>query len=309
MKKKLAKRRRLAQETNSTLTRFRCLPYIYVIGMYKAGSTDLFSSISKHPQIIKALTKSSQYPKSTINFKDYMEFLDPVADRIRISPSSVTLDAYASLFKLRRSTPGSKPVKFESGVDVRNISHLYLSEIQEQNPNAYFLLALRDPVTWIYSAYNFWLHRGTSPHNFHIRMVKGIRNLKHCVHQNDIEYCVINNHIKNVGQVENRVFEMVYYVFVKEILKVIPKEKLIIIRAENYYKNRDVVLNNVFRKLGMEEMNKRENTNIKGIKVKNSRHYRPMLKETELLLREFVRPYNARLANLLENEEFKWPTN
>ncbi len=42
-------------------SRFRCLPYVYVIGVTKSGTTDLFHALQQHPQIVSPLHKELQY--------------------------------------------------------------------------------------------------------------------------------------------------------------------------------------------------------------------------------------------------------
>ena len=286
------------------LVRLRCLPALYVVGMYKSGSTDLYDKISLHPEVTPALTKSSQFPGKSKTFDDYLEYYDLAAERIRKNPSLVTLDAYATLFR-SRSSDGKVDSHFGE-YSLKN-SHLYIAEIRMYNPRAIFMLNLRNPVTWIYSAYNFW-GENTSPEDFHTIIRRGVSSFQSCVRNHtSVAWCVIN-HKPSVERPESRVFELPYYVFVQELRKEVPPEHLMVIRAENYYAQRESILVPVFEKLGLKSMPKQWYNNVvnnRGV-AGNSKHYRPMLNITKQLLTDFVQPFNERLADMLGDQGFRW---
>ena len=174
------------------------------------------------------------------------------------------------------------------------------------NPRAKFLLALREPVSWLYSAYNFFVLPKTrrNPQEFHEGVLRELDNFNTCSREHGVEYCVINTW-QNRNITERRLFEMPYYVFVNEVMKVVPADKLILIRGEDYYSNRADVLRHVFRKLGLEEMSDKWLAK-KNHHAFNRNSYEPMFNETKMLLKQFVRPFNMKLAKLLGDDGFLW---
>ena len=285
------------------VVRLRCLPAVYVIGVYKAGSTDLYDKISLHPQVTPALTISSQFPNNAKTFEYYLEYYDLAAERIRNDSSLVTLDAFASLFR-RRAADGKLDVDFDE--NTLNVSHLYIAEIRIYNPKAIFILILRNPVTWIYSAYTFW-GKDTSPQDFHQRIQRGISSYQNCVRiHGSVERCVLNQKARG-KLVETRIFELPYYVFVQELKKVVPPDHLMIIRAENYYAKREPTLTRVFDKLGLKAMSREWYEDVVTSNApRNKRTYPPMLAATKQLLKEFVQPFNDQLADMLGDSGFRW---
>ena len=90
--------------------RLRCLPYFYLAGFSKCGSSDLYAGIMRHPQVVRPFTKEPQYwnwnrwkllrqghnnrgdnsvQKSMVpvglkaTFSDYVDLFDAAADRIQ----------------------------------------------------------------------------------------------------------------------------------------------------------------------------------------------------------------------------------
>ena len=114
--------------------RMRCLPYFYVAGFSKCGSTDLFWALTTHPQITQPLWKEFPYwsrrrwnvskiykkqwkakrnnseayeapsPRFNssnwylrVNFSSYVDMFDAAADKIRTSTTYVNNSVYHSM--------------------------------------------------------------------------------------------------------------------------------------------------------------------------------------------------------------------
>ena len=66
--------------------RLRCLPYYYVLGVAKSGTTDIYKRMHCHPHVQKSIRKASEYFDQG-RFKNwplssYVDFFDPVADKV-----------------------------------------------------------------------------------------------------------------------------------------------------------------------------------------------------------------------------------
>ena len=92
-----------------------------------------------------------------------------------------------------------------------------------------------------------------------------------------------------------------------ELKKVVPPDHLMIIRAENYYAMREPTLTRVFDKLGLKAMSRDWYEDVVTSNApRNKRTYPPMLAATKQLLKEFVQPFNDRLADMLGDSGFRW---
>ena len=103
--------------------RMRCLPYFYLAGFSKCGTSDLFDAISRHPQFARPFTKEAQYwnwnrwkyrieiLRNNVNysirkktmplgmshrFADYVDLFDVAADNIRQMATSYNSSTYHS---------------------------------------------------------------------------------------------------------------------------------------------------------------------------------------------------------------------
>ncbi|KAI8519241.1 hypothetical protein Bbelb_024980 [Branchiostoma belcheri] len=135
---------------------WRCLPYFYIIGMPKCGTTDLYNRISKHPDVAPGRKEPHWWAKSKDHIlADYLTIFDKAAwtieNRTRKSLTSsgqeiinhnvITVDGSPSTIWGNRhwrsqqwGTPNNEP------------PILLANLMQAVQPHAKFILTLRNPT-------------------------------------------------------------------------------------------------------------------------------------------------------------------
>jgi N-acetylgalactosamine 4-sulfate 6-O-sulfotransferase len=96
-----------------------------------------------------------------------------------------------------------------------------------------------------------------------------------------------------------------YFMLLNDWLQVFPRSQFHIIKSENYYNNIGSTLNDTFRFLGVQMLSQSQLTPMS---KRSPRSSEPMLEETKQLLDDFYRPYNLKLAELLNDQQFTWET-
>ena len=267
-----------------------------------AGTTDFYSSIIKHPLIVPTVVKESNFwfrsMDNGVTFRDYVELYDPVAETIRHNKDMITLDASPeNVFlwnhtKHRTTTPPLDP-RFTA------------REIRALHPYTKIIIMLRNPVTWLYSLYRHVKGGSGSPRDFHQCVQGKIANLQRCLSDNkgNIRQCAMIRMKRDACNVHHSI----YYIYIQEWLKVFPRKQLLIIKAEEYYSNREAVMTDVFKFLDVPALNDTTMEAVKKHKVLNTGNkIQPMLNETRYLLNEFTDIYNKELAKLLDDPKFTW---
>ncbi|VDI26111.1 Hypothetical predicted protein [Mytilus galloprovincialis] len=102
-----------------------------------------------------------------------------------------------------------------------------------------------------------------------------------------------------------------YYVFLEDWYRVFPKEQVMVIKFEEYMRNRIVYLKEVFkflklRPISVSEENKQRKRSISNTRSKEDRQIGDMSKKTRILLQEFYHPFNKRLSILLNDNKYMW---
>ena len=180
-----------------------------------------------------------------------------------------------------------------------------------------------------YSLYK--MHEATSPVDFHNGVINGINWWQSCMQEGlPLGECMYTNpklssykpvnctwHSRATGSAR----KSIYYLFLKEWLSVFPREQFLFLKFEDYIAEEVDTINKVvfsFLDLpqldedGKSKMAKVErqhivsfDNNSAGNKI-NHNYREPMLEKTRQLLRDFYRPYNKQLADLLNDKQFLW---
>ena len=101
-----------------------------------------------------------------------------------------------------------------------------------------------------------------------------------------------------------------YATFLEDWLKLFPREQFHVIKSETYYNDIPSTLRGVFSFLGVRPLNEHKLSSFEEGDVKNSykkkNHSEPMFSQTRKILDAFYRPFNVRLSELLEDDQFLW---
>ena len=311
------------EKDRGVVQRVRCLPYFYVIGVAKSGTTDLFVRMKEHPYIEAGIRKEIHYwsrrrfgrsyrdvtvlkPSS---LKQYSELFDGAAQKSQ----SLSI-AYYKNSKLQEYHPlmigeGSVSTLHDNhewkclkenicSDEPRLTTPSYIMHIQ---PQARFIAILRDPVSRLYSDYHFFNPPPHSPEDFHSRVVRSLSLFKNCTLGNSLRFCAYDVKLFQNSPVDLKLG--LYTIFISDWLKVVPRDQMHFLATQVWSSNRQNELNKIFNFLGLESSSQMEITDaIANVNTKETRA--PMLRETQTLLKTFFIPYNQQLSKLLNDDSY-----
>ncbi|XP_076446286.1 carbohydrate sulfotransferase 15-like [Babylonia areolata] len=253
----------------------RCLPFFFLAGFPKCGTTDMYARIVRHPHVVDAGKEPHWFTKT----------------RFRGDCSASTIWENSRWTTL----PGN-----ERCTEPRIITADYIRHL---TPNAKIIVMLRNPSRRLYSDFLFFWARNKTPEYFHQLVEKNIATFNACVEKESLRTCAYNQSIFSI-----RLFIGVYSVFVEDWLLRFPRDQMLFIRLEDVQSGADTVPA-VFRFLGLAAPNSTMES-IVALGRRNvgrvSRSIGPMWNETRRLLDDFYRPFNARLAHILQDSRFTW---
>ncbi|VDI11644.1 [heparan sulfate]-glucosamine 3-sulfotransferase 3 [Mytilus galloprovincialis] len=183
--------------------------------------------------------------------------------------------------------------------------------MHHMNPKVKLIIIVRDPTSRLYSDYMFLkLGQTRTSKGFHDAVHFSITYLKYCMKRRTLESCLYDR--KHIAMYKARIHVGFYAVYLKEWLKVFPKEQILFLRTEDYAENIKGTLKQIFKFLQLEELSEIDLDRIvkkeKAHKTTLKKKQGPMHKRTKDLLNKFYKPYNEDLVHLLNNSRFMWDT-
>ena len=306
-----------------------CLPYFFLLGYAKTGTSTVYSLITKISLFAKPVGKELQwwtwYPYQTtealssLYFKRYLAHFVPAAFKISTSTEMITADcsvlaAFGPPFRTNSTSvlPGFMP-------------YMYSQLFKQQK----FIIVMRDPVFRVRSG--FYYHnleyfaglqeKGTFTPNIttyllHLTVLQHTAAFEKCMEltQGDGSMCIYDyyDHIVPDERIPSCIIlplgSSIYYYSLYYWLYYIPRERFLFIRTEEL-QNQSVLLHELVKFLDLPEhvvpdrvRNMHSNQGVSS--ASSSSIY--METETEKILRDFFIPYNNKLAALLNNRKYLW---
>ncbi|XP_063447212.1 carbohydrate sulfotransferase 15-like [Mytilus trossulus] len=308
----------------------KCLPYFMLIGIDKSGTTDLFSRITKHPEI-KGNTGNQEKEtkwwswlrygfwlrqnakRRRQTFYEYISYFDSSAAHIR---NTVNDQGYHNLI-----TGDGTPMDmwdYRGWPQIPQNLHKPDPEIltphliRHINPDMKFIIILRNPIDRLYSDY-FFLKRGVpTSAAFDVAVNSSIQILNECTRVNSLRRCLYDaNHIYKWVE-KARINVGFYSVYLSEWFKVFPRDQFLILRTEDYTKDMFNHMSKLFKFLKAGELNIKQMNDL-GILSKNRKHVTkvkqkvaPMSHVTRKKLLELYTPFNKELSAMLNDSRFLW---
>ena len=320
----------LLPKTSGTKTLY-CLPYMYLLGYPKCGTTSLYDYFKRHPEFATMSSRgcgwigihtsglANGYPANIKSVFHLLKHFYLASRQIEISSA----DYHGDNKIIADFNPGSS--WRQSGFEhLKNGSMcdppLLLREMQ---PNAKFVVLLREPISRLYSA--FWFYAGEkyqqelSPEIFTKDVHAFFERLGSCDKRKSMLTCLreaqdFDNHFKDFRHLlkNEQLLTGFYYLYLLPWLQVFPRENFLFIRTEDMKKDTGKALQEIFQFLGMSPL---PEENINSV-VKNIRHQQTILhgnnsnlllsSSTKKQLRVYFRPFNEKLAELLNDDRFLW---
>ncbi|XP_054456139.1 carbohydrate sulfotransferase 15-like [Anoplopoma fimbria] len=309
------------------LFRLRCLPFFYVVGQPKCGTTDLFYRLLLHPEVKFNTIKEPHWWtrkrfgyirfkdgfQETFPLEDYLDLFDLAAQKIQEGISGNSSGDHRALITGEASASTMWDNQAWSYVhrDRGETEPPFLVQdfIHTVQPGAKIIIMLRDPVERLYSDYLYFKMANKSTEDFHQKVVESVQLFQSCLTERSLRSCVYNTSLSNAMPV--RLNLGIYVVFLLDWLTVFHSEQILVLRLEDYAANFKVTIKKVFDFLRLSRLSeqeeaalyKRPKSNTRRTADRNLGH---MLPATSDLLRKFHQPLNYKLASVLGNKAFHW---
>ncbi|XP_025108548.1 carbohydrate sulfotransferase 15-like isoform X2 [Pomacea canaliculata] len=305
---------------NSTYPNLLCLPYFYVAGVAKSGTSDLFRRIALHPDVMEGMKKE-------YHWWDYGRYMEggniPLADYARM----VTGEQGSKTVESEILTKGTSDKIFgdRSTSIFRDVHRwrfldgnrgcqeprvLIGHHIRHVTPMARIILSFRHPTYRLYSRFLARipeLKRGSSV-TFHKLVVKAVRLYRDCFARLSLRHCAYNETLFESTGV--RLVGGMYSIFLEDWLRIFPRSHIYVMRYEDYATDMLTEINKIYAFLHLAKLN---GTVMKGVlddvKLKAGILYEkvgPMMPETMDILNDFYEPFMENLADILQDERFLW---
>ncbi|CAL8299201.1 unnamed protein product [Merluccius merluccius] len=315
------------------LYRLRCFPYFYIIGQPKCGTTDLYHRLLLHGEIKYNIMKEPHWwtrkrfgyirfkdgLKERFPVEDYLDLFDMAAHRIQehiLANSSEHTQPFHHV-TLGLTGEASASTMWDNQAwrylhgDEDEAEPLLLAQdfIHTVQPNAKIIIMLREPVERLYSDYLYFKVANKSMEDFHQKVMESVQLFQSCLLNSTLRYCVYDTSLSNAMPV--RLNLGMYIVFLLDWLTVFQSDQILVLRLEDYAANLGATIKKVFDFLNVGPLSKKAVAAVTKRPMSNTRRAAdrrlgPMLNATRSLLREFQQPFNAKLADLLDNEAFLW---
>ena len=304
-----------------------CLPYFFIAGFPKSGTTTLHEALQRHPEISRPSSKEPHWwtrvPLKDMS-TDYLEF---------------TVTAYLLYFYRVAKQLTNQPSKAMITYDGSQ-STLWDSSFNEDYcampaavskilPNAKFIVLMRNPVTRDYS--DFFYSCGSNPNTwpkhvqrdppafFHKAIKTDTTQFSRCLKRtnNLLHKCIRWTRSRKggcgSGHIGKRLPISLYYFHLHKWMQFFPRESFLFLRTEDMCRESHRTMTRITSFLGIEPVSKEKakewlchKANSRDIYSSVDSEKYEMREETKQMLERFYRPFNVKLAQLTGNKRFLW---
>ncbi|XP_048775749.1 carbohydrate sulfotransferase 15-like [Ostrea edulis] len=325
-------RRKHVMDHSSKL--LQCVPYFFVIGFPKCGTTDLFDRMSHHPEFLQPSFKE-------IHWISRYRFISPRNDRLKfiaMNKTYRTKDFDNGFFQYTRvfypmvlDVEREKLLKNRTHIEYKKITgdfspstiwdndiysalpinynqsvprYTTADFVQQMNACAKLIVLIRDPVQRLYSDYLFFKAANKGPVDFHNKVTSAVRLYNDCIEKRGAVTCALDATLARTVHVRLRLG--MYVVYIQQWLQRFPRDQFLFVRLEDYARRTRFVLDNIFNFLQMGPVDRETMTKMIFQNPVNTRKVNVggMLLETQNILTDFYEPFNEQLAALLGDHHF-----
>ena len=316
---------------------FFCLPSVYFLGFPKCGTTTLYNLLTYHPDVEKGKKEGQFWGNFVVAPNKLYNDLEALAYTYRFTG--------ATQHNTRSNHPkvivdGSTHTVYDAARlgDAAKDMCVIPTMIYNVMPNTKIIIALRNPTSrqwshyWWYCShrkYNFdtndrktglppvpdYIIRN-APELFHNHTVSAINEFKKCIQSGASEFKCTYEAFNDTDRFslacgKTRIGVSLYYFHVVKWLSVFPKEQVMITTLEELGEDSYSVTKSAWEFIGLDPIQEADfKPQVYKInKWMISNQYKDTFKiwpETKELLDRFFRPYNERLAKLLDDKRFLW---
>ena len=328
--KNLFERRNLPKFSKHPTHYYFCLPTIFLVGFAKSGTSLLYQHIAFHPLFAKPYAKEIHFWREVVKtnetyYKQFevllylFHFASASKNLIKKNPKMFSIDASAStVFDY------SQPLVM--GEKDNCVVPLTLFEAL---PRSKIIIIMRNPIDRLWSDYWYYCSRSEwksgkkyvipehippiASELFHNYTVSAIDDFIKCVRSGQTQFYCATLEGSRPGKKSVckyvRLGLSIYYLHVVKWFSVFPRSQILLIRTEDLSAHPSTTMNQVWSFIDVYEsshqIKEKINRNAWIDDSKYSKYFK-MWPETRKILWEFFKPYNLRLAKLLNDERFKW---
>lgn len=300
--------------------RLDCLPYFYLAGMPKCGTTDIWMKLIQHPQIWKCSKEPHWWGKIRIDrfggktsltssvtsyYERWGNMMQKVVTKRGEDYASDVIfgDGSASTFWYNRYWR-----KFHPNA-TKCPTFAIPSLIHSMQPEAKIIVAFRNPIDRLFSDYLYFSKGMVSSKGFHEAVSSGIEEFRRCISDSgDLRTCVYKPD-PNLETSSVRLRLGLYSVYLEDWLEHFKPNQLMIVKTEEWSENCPEMLTKLHRFLDLDDVTayaKAVICNRERLNVGKKKNMAVLLPETVQLLREFYSPFNERLVAIFGDDNFTW---
>ena len=317
----------LRSEFNTRADELLCLPYFFLAGFPKSGTTSLHEALLRHPQIIPPAVKEPHWWTRVPHYDMNPDYLKLVAIRYSLYFESLAREIIDS-----GTSPGQR-ITYD-GTQSLLWGSSFFSEINYLDycatpaivsrilPEAKFIVLMRNPTTREYSNFFYmcqWdklnqISQGDPPAQFHLAATMAIDRLRECQtagNNHSLLWCLgdLNWLQRGCGYIGRRLDIGIYYVHLRKWMQFYPRENFLFLKTEDMRRYPRQMMAKITEFLGVDRISDHHAKQWLSKEANVQENYQKWFKmkpETEQLLNEFYKPYNMLLANTTGSERFLW---
>lgn len=251
--------------------RFRQLPTVVIVGAQKAGTTQLYAYMVKHPRVMPGAKKE-------------VDYFSKQADR--------SVEWYRSRFPLQRQVARKRAHVLEASPSYLPTPSA-LRQMKTVLPDARIVVLLRDPVSRAFSHYQHRKTRHLESRSFEEAVADELRN-NAFPPQRGVALR------QDAAPMLDYVARGYYALQLELLLKLYARNRVLVIDSANLFADTNAACDRVFNFLGLDSFD------VESSKVYNRGYYKEKIDPcVAARLREHYRPYDALLEELL-GRPFRW---
>ncbi|KAJ8031614.1 Carbohydrate sulfotransferase 15 [Holothuria leucospilota] len=281
-----------------------CLPFFYVIGMPKCGSSDLFDKLTSHPSVTPPKWKEPgfwtklHYIRKTHDLETYMEYFEDFRKMLQSGRGNLSSDITGE------GTVASMWSLFDVQFLKDGVGYGLPDVIRAIQPQAKLFIILRDPIERLVSDYHYFGLIKRSSDDFHQKVEFAIQEFNNCLSQRQNVLACIGIERKWRKECIVRVSLGIYSVLLRQWFKVFPKDQIFVIQLTRWEKDCESVILRAYHFLELEPLSE---TQIHAIcsrrkKLRTQQTKIIMKNETRDLLTCFYRPYQEELEKFMSDQ-------
>ena len=314
----------ILEEFKTKSHRLFCLPYFFLAGFPKSGTTSLHEALRKHPKIASPVVKEPHWWTRVPLYDLDPDYLKLVAIRYPLYFKSAAREIGASHPGQRITYDGTQSLLWGSTFfsQVKRLDYCVMQAIMSRIlPDAKFIILMRNPTMREYSNFFYmclWdelnkISQGDPPTHFHHVATLAINRILSCLAagNHSLPWCLsdLNSLQSGCGYIGRRLTIGLYYVHLNKWMQFYPRENFLFLKTEDIRREPQQIMTQITDFLGVDRISDKEARQWLSAEANVQRHYKTQYKmksETEALLNDFYKPYNKLLANLTGSSHFSW---